>query len=82
MSLTPGKQLKELQNFLSKYGISIVDSTRSKTHRKVWVTDGAKTAFIVVAVSPSDHRAFHNLAQAARKMLREAHEGQTRGRTA
>jgi hypothetical protein len=82
MSLTPGKQLRELEGFLGKYGISIVDSAPGRTHRKVWITDGVKTVFIVVAVSPSDHRAVHNIAKSARKTLREAHEGKMRGRTA
>lgn len=72
MSAHPNKMFKEVSGFLDKYGISIVDRELSTRHWKVWVTDGAKKAMIVTSLSPSDHRAYHNIAQSARKALREA----------
>lgn len=72
MSAHPNKMFKEVPGFLEKYGISIVDRELSTRHWKVWVTDGAKRAMIVTSLSPSDHRAYHNIAQSARKALREA----------
>lgn len=72
MSAHPNKMFKEVSGFLDKYGILIVDREISGRHWKVWVTDGAKKAMIVTSLSPSDHRAYHNIAQSARKALREA----------
>lgn len=72
MSAHPNKMFKEVSGFLDKYGILIVDREISGRHWKVWVTDGAKKAMIVTSLSPSDHRAYHNIAQSARKPLREA----------
>ena len=72
MSAHPNKMFKEVSSFLDKYGISIVDRELSNRHWKVWVTDGVKKAMIVTSLSPSDHRAYHNIAQSARKALREA----------
>jgi hypothetical protein len=63
---------KEVAGFLEKYNISIVERETTGRHWKVWVTDGAKRAMIIVSLSPSDHRAYHNIAQSARKALREA----------
>ena len=72
MSAHPNKMFREVSSFLEKYGISIVDRELSARHWKVWVTDGAKLGMIIVSLSPSDHRAYHNIAQSARKALREA----------
>lgn len=72
MTVSPTKMFKEMSRFLDKYGISVVNWEPSSRHRKVWVTDGSKTAMIVVSVSPSDHRAYMNIAQSARNALREA----------
>ena len=72
MSAHPNKMFKEVSGFLEKYGISIVDRELSARHWKVWVTDGAKRGMIIVSLSPSDYRAYHNIAQSARKALREA----------
>ena len=72
MSAHPNKMFKEVSSFLEKYGISIIDRELSARHWKVWVTDGAERGMIIVSLSPSDHRAYHNIAQSARKALREA----------
>lgn len=72
MSVSPNKLLREIESYLQKYGITIKDSEMGKRHRKVWVTDGVKTAMIVVSISPSDHRAYMNIAQSARNAIREA----------
>lgn len=73
MSTNPNKMFREVSGFLDKYGISIVTRELCSRHWKVWVTDGTKQGMIVVSLSPSDHRAYHNIAQSARKALREAH---------
>ena len=72
MTISATRMLKEMSRFLDKYGISVVNWEPSSRHRKVWVTDGFRTAMIVVSVSPSDHRAYMNIAQSARNALREA----------
>jgi hypothetical protein len=72
MPVSTTKMFKELESLLEKYGITVKSWEMGKRHRKVWVTDGAKTALIVVSVSPSDHRAYMNIAQSARNALREA----------
>ena len=72
MTISATRMLKEMSRFLDKYGISVVNWKPSKRHRKVWVTDGSRTAMIVVSVSPSDYRAYMNIAQSARNALREA----------
>lgn len=72
MSAHPNKMFREVSSFLEKYGISIVNRELSARHWKVWVTDEAKQGMIIVSLSPSDHRAYHNIAQSARKALREA----------
>ena len=72
MALTEGRLLKETEPFLSKYGIRIVDCKTCRKQRKVRVTDGDKTAMIVVSISPSDHRAYYNIAKSAKNALREA----------
>ena len=72
MPVSTTKMFKELEALLEKYGISVKSWEMGKRHRKVWITDGAKTALIVVSVSPSDHRAYMNIAQSARNALREA----------
>jgi len=72
MPISPSKLFKELDSYLEKYGITVKSWEMGKRHRKVWVTDGAKTAMIVVSISPSDHRVYMNIAQSARNALREA----------
>jgi hypothetical protein len=72
MPVSTTKMFKELESLLEKYGISVKSWEMGKRHRKVWVTDGSKTALIVVSVSPSDHRVYMNIAQSARNALREA----------
>lgn len=72
MSVSEGRLFKEIEPFLAKYGISIIDWEMCRRHRKVRITDGTKTAMIVVSVSPSDHRAYYNIAKSARNALREA----------
>lgn len=69
---SPAKMLNELSRFLGQYGISIESSEFCSRHRKVWVSDGEKRAMIIVSVSPSDHRAYYNIAKSARNALREA----------
>lgn len=73
MSAHPNKMFKEVSGFLDKYGISIVDREISGRHWKVWITDGKKKGLIFVSLSPSDHRAYQNIAQSARQALRKAH---------
>lgn len=72
MTVNATKMFKEMSRFLDKYGISVVNWEPTARHRKVWVTDGKKTAMIIVSVSPSDHRAYLNIAQSARNAIREA----------
>ena len=66
------KLLRELEIHLQPYGISVVKDEILRRRRRLWVTDGTRTAPIVVSVSPSDHRAFMNMARTARNALREA----------
>jgi hypothetical protein len=63
---------KEVEGFLGKYDITITGRELARRHWKVWVTDGTKRAMVVMALSPSDHRAYHNIAKSARRALREA----------
>ena len=72
MPISPSKLLKELDSYLEKYGITVKNMEMGGRHRKLWVTDGVKTAMIAVSISPSDHRAYMNIAQSARNALREA----------
>lgn len=72
MIVSTRRMLKEAQTFMEKYGIRIVNYEEHRKHRKVWVTDGIKTAFIFVSVSPSCPRTLQNIAQSARQALREA----------
>jgi len=72
MSCNPNKMFKELATFLDKYSIKIVDKELGRRHWKVWVADDNKKAMIIVSLSPSDHRAYQNIAQSARQALREA----------
>lgn len=72
MTINAHKMFHELKPFLDKYQIWVVNWEMGKRHRKVWVTDGETTAMIVVSVSPSDHRAFYNIAKSARNAIREA----------
>ena len=48
MPVSTTKMFKELEAFLEKYGITVKNWEMGKRHRKVWVTDGAKTALSVV----------------------------------
>jgi len=72
MPISPSKLLKELDSYLEKYGITVKNMEMGGRHRKLWVTDGTKTTMIAVSISPSDHRAYMNIAQSARNALREA----------
>ena len=72
MTISRHKILREIESYLEPYGITIVGDEMTKKHRKVWITNGTRTAFITVSVSPSDHRAFQNIAKSARNILREA----------
>jgi len=72
MSDHPRKMLKELSVMLATYGITIVGDKMGKKHRKLLVSNGDKTAMVVVAVSPSDKRAYLNITRDARNALREA----------
>jgi hypothetical protein len=72
MSDHPNKMFKEVEGFLGKYSITIVDRELARRHWKVWVTDGRKRAMVVMPASPSDHRSYRNIASAARRALREA----------
>lgn len=72
MTLKAHRMFHELKPFLDKYQIWVVKWEMGKRHRKVWVTDGQKTAMVIMSTSPSDHRAFQNMAQTARNAIREA----------
>jgi hypothetical protein len=72
MTVNSTKMFKELEPFLGKYGIRVKSWEMSSRHRKVWVTDGVKKALIYVSVSPSDFRAYQNIAKSARNAIREA----------
>ena len=72
MSASARRMMQELERYLEKYNLRIVDWQPGKRHRKVWVTDGSKQVMIVAAVSPSDHRGYKNLASDARNAIREA----------
>lgn len=72
MNLSRHKLFQELESIFEPYGITIVKDEMMKRHRKIWVTNGEKTAFITVSISPSDRRAFMNIAKTARSVLREA----------
>ncbi len=72
MSDHPRKMLKEVTRMLEKYGITLVGDERTKRHRRLWVSANGKTVAVIVAISPSDHRAYMNIVQTARQMLREA----------
>lgn len=72
MSANPNKMFREVASYLDKYGITITDRELGGRHWKVKITDGKKRAMIIVSLSPSDHRAYMNIAQSARKAIREA----------
>ena len=72
MSDHPRKMLKEVKRMLAVHGITVIGDERTTRHRRLRVTSDGKTATIIVAISPSDHRAYHNIVRAARQMLREA----------
>jgi len=61
--------LNEIERALNPHGIRIVSHKDGKKHAKIMVTDGKSTRFIVVSVSPSDHRATMNIVQNAKRML-------------
>lgn len=72
MTTNATKMFKELEPFLGKYGIRVESWEMSSRHRKVWITDGIKKALIYISVSPSDFRAYQNIAKSARNAIREA----------
>lgn len=72
MSDHPRKMLKEVSRMLERHGITVVGTETTKRHRRLWVRANGKTVAVIVAISPSDHRAYHNIVQSARQMLREA----------
>jgi hypothetical protein len=72
VSAHPRKLLKEISRFLEHDGISVVGDQIGGRHRKLRVTDGTRYATILVSISPSDHRAYYNIAKTARHALREA----------
>lgn len=72
MSDHPRKMLKEVTRMLEKHGITVVGDELTKRHRRLWVRAEGKTVSIIVAISPSDHRAYHNIVRSARQTLREA----------
>lgn len=72
MAFNEAKMFKEMEPYLGKYGITVKNWENTRRHRKVWITDGVKTGVIIVSVSPSDHRAFQNIAKSARKAISEA----------
>lgn len=72
MPVSPSKLIREMEGYLAKYGITVKSMEMGGKHRKVWVTDGVKTAMIAISISPSDHRVYMNIAQSARNALREA----------
>lgn len=72
MSAHPRKMLKEITRVLEDYGIKVVGGFEfGRTHRRIQVTDGKKTAMVVISTSPSN-RCYLNIAQSARRALREA----------
>lgn len=57
---------RTIAGVLAKYGFSIVRSTG-----KHYVARAAGGAQVVVAKTPSDHRAYHNIESNCRRALRE-----------
>lgn len=72
MSAHPRKVLKELQQWFSEYGIVILNDEYTKRHRKLRIAGGGKEATIIISISPSDRRTYHNIVKSAKSALREA----------
>lgn len=72
MSTSTGKMIREVTQFLQRYDIMVIASHPSRRHRWLEVTDGAKTAMVLISASPSDRRTYHNIVKTARQALREA----------
>ena len=72
MSAHPRKMLKEVKQMLAAYGIEVIGDELGKKHRRLRITSDGKYATIIVSISPSDRRTYHNIAKSARQALREA----------
>lgn len=72
MSAHPRKIVKEVTRVLQDYNITVTGFTMGGKHPRLHVTDGVKTASLVMARSPSDHRVYQNIAKSAVRALREA----------
>jgi hypothetical protein len=64
--------VKEVGRLLEDHGIKITGLIMGGKHPRLLVASGAKTAEVVVARSPSDHRTYRNIVKFAIRSLREA----------
>lgn len=73
MSAAPRKAQKEIINHLQEKGIKVLDfEWTGSGHRWMTVTDGIKTAGVLISKAPQDPKAYHNIYSTARRALREA----------
>lgn len=72
MSNHPRKVLKEITALLLGHQIKVLSVETLSRHRRIWITNGVKTAPMIIPVSPSDRRYQMNVLRDARRSLREA----------
>lgn len=72
MSAHPRKLLKEITRVLEDYEIIVHGMTMGGKHPRLQISGGGKSATLIISRSPSDHRAYHNIAKSAVRALREA----------
>lgn len=64
--------MRDIDGWLSQYGMRVTGIRHAKRHDWVGVTNGDREAEILVSRFPSDHRVFRNIVKQARQALREA----------
>jgi hypothetical protein len=66
--------LKEIETALEVHGITVNACDQGRKHAKLRIERGGIRGVVVVAASPSDRRAIHNIVTNAKRSLTEAIE--------
>jgi ribosomal protein L20 len=61
--------LKQIEDALEMHGITVNACDQGRKHAKLRIERDGIRGFVVVAVSPSDHRAIHNIVKNAKRSL-------------
>lgn len=61
------KWLDQIETALAVHNITVIECRDGRKHTKLTIMRGGETRLLVVAVSPSDHRAIHNITSVAKK---------------